>query len=149
MGGPAGKRTGQRKKKIEEVIAYALGHRTRIQVLLLLNEGTYTAGEIAQIIDVPLNNVANHIHELLEAGSIELADSKRRRNAVQNWYRAVDTPYYSDEVMEKMRRRPRRHPGGDRPGRLRGPTRWRLTATAAAGPLTRGLPPTTFTLDSE
>ena len=110
MGGPTGKRTGQRKKKIEEVIAYALGHRTRIQVLLLLNEGTYTAGEIAQIIDVPLNNVANHIHELLEAGSIELADSKRRRNAVQNWYRAVDTPYYSDEVMENMRLEQRQVP---------------------------------------
>ena len=71
------RRTGQRKKSIEEVVAYAVGHRIRVHVLIVLNEGTYTPGEIARIIDEPLNNVSNHIRELLDAGSIELAETKR------------------------------------------------------------------------
>jgi DNA-binding transcriptional ArsR family regulator len=96
------KRPGQRKKSIEEVVAYAVGHRIRVHVLLLLNEGTYTAAELAELIGEPLNNVANHVRELLDAGSIELAETKRRRNAIQHYYRAVDTPYFSDEVIAAM-----------------------------------------------
>jgi DNA-binding transcriptional ArsR family regulator len=96
------KRAGQRGKSIEEVVAYAVSHRTRVQILIVLNQGTYTAGEIADIIEEPLNKVANHIRELVDAGSIEVADSKRRRNTVQYYYRAVRTPYYSKQDIEAM-----------------------------------------------
>jgi DNA-binding transcriptional ArsR family regulator len=96
------KRAGQRGKSIEEVVAYAVSHRTRVQILIVLNQGTYSAGEIADIIKEPLNNVANHIRELVDAGSIEVADTKPRRNTVQHFYRAVRTPYYSKEDVEAM-----------------------------------------------
>jgi DNA-binding transcriptional ArsR family regulator len=96
------KRAGQRGKSVEEVVTYALGHPTRIQILLLLNQGIHTAGQIADLIDEPLNNVANHIRELLDAGSIEIADTKRRGNVLQYYYRGVETPYYSDEVIAAM-----------------------------------------------
>jgi DNA-binding transcriptional ArsR family regulator len=96
-------RAGQRKKSIEEVVAYAVGHRTRIHILLLLNEGTYTTGEIAEIIDEPLNNVSNHVRELVDAGSIELVETKRVRNALQHCYRAVELgAYYSDGEAAAM-----------------------------------------------
>jgi DNA-binding transcriptional ArsR family regulator len=97
-----GKRTGQRKKNIEEIVSYALGHRTRIHILLLLNESTYTAAELAELIDEPLNNVSNHVRELVDAGSIEIADVRHNRNFVQHVYRAVETPLYSREDFAAM-----------------------------------------------
>jgi predicted transcriptional regulator len=95
-------RAGQRAKSIEEVIGYALNHRIRVYVLTLLNEGTYSPDQIAQIIEEPTNKVAHHIKELLDAGSIELAKVEKVRNADQHFYRAVEMPYYSDEEMAAM-----------------------------------------------
>lgn len=95
-------RAGQRKKSIEEVVSYAVGHRIRVNILIVLNEGTYTPGEIARIIDEPLNNVSNHIRELLDAGSIELAKTEPVRNATQHYYRAVEMPFYSEEEAAAM-----------------------------------------------
>lgn len=95
-------RRGQRKKTIEEVVTYAVGHRTRVHILIVLNEGTFTPGQIAEIIGEPLNNVSNHIRELVDAGSIELAKTKQVRNATQHYYRAVEMPFYSDEEIAAM-----------------------------------------------
>jgi DNA-binding transcriptional ArsR family regulator len=95
-------RPGQRKKSIEEVVAYALGHRTRVYVLMVLNEGTFTPNEIAQIINEPVNNVSNHIRELLDAGSIEVARTEQVRNAIRHWYRAVQPLHYTEEDYAEM-----------------------------------------------
>ncbi|MDX6626073.1 MAG: hypothetical protein QOE56_1062 [Solirubrobacterales bacterium] len=95
-------RAGQSGKTIEEVIGYALGHRIRVQVLSLLNEGTYTPDEIAQILGEPLNRVGHHIRELHDGGSIELAKVEKARNADQHYYRAVEMPFYSDEEVWAM-----------------------------------------------
>ncbi|HET7445325.1 MAG TPA: winged helix-turn-helix domain-containing protein [Solirubrobacterales bacterium] len=95
-------RPGQRKKTIEEVVSYALGHRIRVHILIVLNEGTFTPAQIARIIDEPLNQVSNHIRELVDAGSIELAKTEQVRNATLHYYRAVEMPYYSDEEYAAM-----------------------------------------------
>jgi DNA-binding transcriptional ArsR family regulator len=96
------RRAGQRKKSIEEVVSYAVGHRIRVHILIVLNEGTFTPSQISRIIDEPLNNVSNHIRELLDAGSIELAKTEQVRNTPQHYYRAVEMPYYSDEEVAAM-----------------------------------------------
>lgn len=95
-------RPGQRGKSIEEVVQYAVGHRIRVQILIALNEGTYTSGQIAEIIGEPLNNVSNHVRELLDAGSIELARTEQKGNLVLHHYRAVQIPHYSQEDAEAM-----------------------------------------------
>lgn len=100
--GTTTRRAGQRRKRIEEVVGYALNHRTRVHILIVLNEGTFTAKQIADIIGEPLNNVSNHIRELLDAGSIELAKTEMVRNAQQHYYRAVEIPHYSDEDIADM-----------------------------------------------
>jgi DNA-binding transcriptional ArsR family regulator len=92
----------QRNKSIEEILSFAWNHRIRVQVLSLLNEGTYTPGEIAAIIDEPLSKVSHHIRELAEGGSIELAKTSKVRNADQHYYRAVEMPFYSDEEVWAM-----------------------------------------------
>jgi DNA-binding transcriptional ArsR family regulator len=95
-------RPGQRKKTIQEVVAYAVGHRIRVHILIVLNEGTFTPGQIAEVIGEPLNNVSNHIRELADAGSIELAKTEQVRNTILHYYRAVEMPFYSDEEIAAM-----------------------------------------------
>jgi DNA-binding transcriptional ArsR family regulator len=95
-------RAGQRGKSIEEVVAYALGHRIRVSVLAILNEGTYTPDELARIIDEPLNKVSHHIKELVEGGSIELAKVEKVRNADQHYYRTVEMPFCTDDEVAAM-----------------------------------------------
>lgn len=95
-------RTGQRGKGIEEVVEYSVGHRIRVYALTILNEGTYTADQIATIIGEPLNKVSHHIRELVDGGAIELAKVEKVRNVDQHYYRAVKMPFYSDEEAEAM-----------------------------------------------
>jgi DNA-binding transcriptional ArsR family regulator len=95
-------RAGQRGKRIEEVVAYAVGHRIRVQVLVILSEGVFSPDEIARIIGEPTNKVSHHITELLDAGSIELAKTQQVRNTTQHYYRAIEMPYYSDEDIAAM-----------------------------------------------
>jgi DNA-binding transcriptional ArsR family regulator len=89
-------------KGIEEVVQYALGHKTRVHILIVLNDGIFTAAQLAEIIDEPLNNVSNHLVKMLEDGSVEIAKEERRGNIVQYWYKAVEIPFYSQEAAEEM-----------------------------------------------
>jgi len=98
----AARSTGQRKKRIGDVISYALSHRTRILILIVLNEGIFTPAQVAAIVDEPLKNVSNHIRELADCGSIELVKSVPRRNMMQHYYTAVQMPCYTEEDMEVM-----------------------------------------------
>jgi DNA-binding transcriptional ArsR family regulator len=95
-------RKGQRKKSIEEVLGYAFGHRIRVEVLSILNEGTYTPDQLARILHESLSKVSHHIRELYDGGSIELAGVKKARNADQHYYRAIEMPFYSDEEVWEM-----------------------------------------------
>lgn len=93
---------GQRGKSIEEVVSYALGHRIRIEILALLNEGTYTPDELATMVGEPLGKVTHHISELADGGAIELAKTEPVRNATRHYYRAVAQPYVSEEEAARM-----------------------------------------------
>jgi DNA-binding transcriptional ArsR family regulator len=95
------KRAG-RPKGIEEVVQYALGHRIRVHILIVLNDGSHTAAQLAEIIEEPLNNVSNHLRKMLDDGSIEIAKEERKGNVVQYWYKAVEIPFYSREAAEVM-----------------------------------------------
>jgi DNA-binding transcriptional ArsR family regulator len=96
------KRAGQRGKRIEEVVEYAVSHRTRSQILTILDQGIYTSAELSHITGEPLNRIGNHIRELLDAGSIEIADTRRRRNTQQHFYRAVRMPFFSEREAAAM-----------------------------------------------
>src|SRR5215207_3498986 len=96
------KRRGQSGKSIEEVVSFAIGHKIRVQTLVILSEGVFTPDQIARSIGEPTNKVAHHIKELVDAGSIELAKTERVRNALQHYYRAVEMPYYSDDEVAAM-----------------------------------------------
>jgi DNA-binding transcriptional ArsR family regulator len=96
------KAKGQRGKRIEEIVSYALGHRIRIEILALLNEGIYTPDEISEIVGEPIGKVTHHIAELADGGAIELAKTEPVRNATRHFYCAVKQPYVTEEEAAAM-----------------------------------------------
>ena len=68
----------------------AIGRGFRL--LIVLNQGTYSATELSDIIGEPVNSVSNHLRELADGGAIEVAEIKRCRNFFQHFYRAVAIP---------------------------------------------------------
>jgi DNA-binding transcriptional ArsR family regulator len=98
-----GERKGRKeRKRIEEAVQYALAHHTRLEILILLNEAAYTTSEIAELTDIGLKHVSNHLLRMLDDGSIEVADKKERRGTMIYWYRAVEVPEYSKEEAEAL-----------------------------------------------
>jgi DNA-binding transcriptional ArsR family regulator len=97
-----GKAKGQRRKSIEEVVSYALGHRIRIEVLTLLNEGVYTPNQLAEILGEPIGTITHHVSELADGGAIELARTEQAGNWTRHFYRAVEQPYVSEEEALAM-----------------------------------------------
>lgn len=89
-------------RSIEEAVSYAVGNRIRVEVLAALNERSYSAAELARIVHQPLSTVTHHIEELLKSRSIEIGKTEQVRNITQNFYRAVEIPFFTDEEMEAM-----------------------------------------------
>jgi len=87
---------------VEERVSYGVGHRIRIEVLCLLNEGTYSATELAKRTRQPITTISHHIKELANSGCIELARTEKVRNADQHFYRAVKMPIITDEEAESL-----------------------------------------------
>lgn len=98
-----GRRKGRKeRKRIEEAVQYALAHPTRLEILILLNEAAYTTSEIAELTDIGLKHVSNHLQRMLDDGSIEVARKEERRGTMVYWYRAVEVPEYSKEEAEAL-----------------------------------------------
>ncbi len=95
-------RFGKGPRGIEDTISYALGHRTRIEILAALHEGPESADGLAKIVRRPLSTVTHHVEELLKSGSIEIARTERVGNLVQHFYSVAELPYYTDEEFMAM-----------------------------------------------
>lgn len=98
------KRKGERKKRkqIAETVPYAISHWIRLEILILLNEGSFTASEISELTGIGLNNVSNHLQRMSDDGAIEVAKWEKRRGNLIYWYRAVELPEITTEEAEEM-----------------------------------------------
>lgn len=108
---------GKRKKEkpprpLEEVVQYAVSHQFRVEILILLNQGSFTASEIADRTEISLSNVANHLKRMLKDGAIEVAKKQERNGTMIYWYRAVEIPEYSQAEAEKLTQMDRQHIAG-------------------------------------
>jgi len=92
----------KKPKRIEEVVQYALGHKIRVEILILLNQGAFTSAQLAELLGESVSNVQNHLRKMLDDGAIEIAEEKRLSNVVTYWYKAVEIPVYSQETAEAM-----------------------------------------------
>lgn len=91
-----------RTRTVEEATSYAVGHRIRIEVLALLNEGPRSVNELAKLTGVGLSRLGYHIKELADSGCIELARVEKVRNVDEHYYRAAALPFISDEEAEAL-----------------------------------------------
>jgi hypothetical protein len=98
----AEKSPGRGAMTVVQMVSYAISHRLRVQILIVLQEGVYSPAQVADIIGEPLNSVSNHMLQLVEKGSIEIVDTRMRRNTAQHFYRATQVPEYSKEEVEAM-----------------------------------------------
>lgn len=96
------KREKKQRKRIEEAVQYAIGHHTRLEILILLNEGSFSASEIAGLTGIDVKNVSNHLLRMWEDGSIEVAKWEKRHGNMVYWYRAVELPEITTEEAEAM-----------------------------------------------
>jgi len=96
------KRERKKRKKIEEAVQFALAHWIRLEILILLNEAAYTTSRVAEITEIELKKVSNHIHEMLNHGSIEVAKEEKRHGTTVYWYRALVIPEYTREEAEAL-----------------------------------------------
>jgi len=92
----------KQRKRIEEVVQYALSHKFRVEILILLNQASYTASELSELTGISMQNVSNHIKRMLVDGSIEVAKIEERRGTNIYWYRAIELPEYSQEEAEAL-----------------------------------------------
>jgi DNA-binding transcriptional ArsR family regulator len=101
--GHRGKRKKEKqRKRIEEVVQYALSHKFRVEILILLNQASYTASELSELTGISMQNISNHIKRMLQDGSIEVAKIEERRGTNIYWYRAIEIPEISQAEAEAL-----------------------------------------------
>lgn len=102
----------ERKREMDEAVAYALGNPIRNEALAILAEGKRSTNELAKIMEVDVKLLGNHIRRLYEAGCIEIAGTAKRHNVTETFYRAVILPYITDEAYRAMSIEERRDVNG-------------------------------------
>lgn len=84
-------------------MTHTLNHWLRVEIVSILHEGEFSAGEIAETIgDVDVKDVTGHTHDLYESGSIEFAGYKEVDGVMRPVYRAIVPPEISDEAYRDM-----------------------------------------------
>ncbi len=92
----------EKTRSLEEAVSFAVGHRIRIEILGILNEGSRCPSELSKMLRQPITTIGYHIRELVNSGRIELARIEKVRNADQHFYRAVELPFVTDAEAEAL-----------------------------------------------
>jgi DNA-binding transcriptional ArsR family regulator len=89
-------------KRIDETLISAVAHPLRVRALSFLTERSASPKEIAAELGTEVGNISYHVRELERAGLIELVDEKKRRGAIEHFYRAIRQPMLDDADWEKL-----------------------------------------------
>jgi DNA-binding transcriptional ArsR family regulator len=98
-----GRRPARERTRLpEEAPTYPANHRIRLESLIILHEGEFSAADIAQMIGEETPIVTNHLRDLYDAGCIEFVGYKGKGNFKKAVYRAVARPVIGDEEYQAM-----------------------------------------------
>lgn len=92
----------RRSKLPEEAPTYPASHPVRLEALIILHEGQFSAAEIARMIDEDTSTVTNHLRDLYDAGCIEFVGYKGGGNLRKALYRAIARPFTNRNEVKKM-----------------------------------------------
>lgn len=90
------------KGSAENVLAKALRHPLRVEILAILDNRTASPAELSLELNQPLGNVAYHVKELVKFKCAELVDTRPVRGATEHFYRAIRRPYFHDKDWEAL-----------------------------------------------
>lgn len=92
----------ERTRLPDDAPSYAVGHRIRLESLIILHERESSAADIAKMLGEDVKVVTNHLRDLYDAGCIEFVGYKGKGNLRRAVYRAATRPLISDEEYEAM-----------------------------------------------
>jgi DNA-binding transcriptional ArsR family regulator len=90
----------RQRRSVDETLVRVVAHPLRVQALSILTERPASPKELAAALGSPVGNVSYHVRELEEAGMIELVEEKKRRGAIEHFYRAITRPNLDAEEWE-------------------------------------------------
>lgn len=88
---------------LDQRLAKALAHPTRVHILSILNEGPSSPSKIAKRLNnVSLNLTSHHIKVLRELGCVELVKEVTHGGRTEHIYRATKRQHFKPEEWEKV-----------------------------------------------
>jgi DNA-binding transcriptional ArsR family regulator len=106
--GDAETQGSQGSGELDESLLRAISHPLRHRLLGMLDGRTASPNQLARELDLPLGRVSYHIRLLNDLGAIELVRTEPRRGALEHFYRAVTTVWFSEADWQKLPRSARR-----------------------------------------
>lgn len=94
--------------ELDEALLRAISHPLRHRLLGMLDGRIASPNQLARELDLPLGRVSYHIRLLSDLGAIELVRTEPRRGALEHFYRAVTTVWFSEGDWTKLPRSARR-----------------------------------------
>lgn len=94
--------------ELDEALLRAISHPLRHRLLGMLDGRVASPNQLARELDLPLGRVSYHIRLLSDLGAIELVRTEPRRGALEHFYRAVTTVWFSEGDWTKLPRSARR-----------------------------------------
>jgi DNA-binding transcriptional ArsR family regulator len=89
---------GHSHRFLDERLAKALSHRSRVRILQRLEEtGEASPQALAQALGEPLGKISYHVRILRDLDCVELVRTETRRGALAHFYRATAGPWLDDE----------------------------------------------------
>jgi DNA-binding transcriptional ArsR family regulator len=94
--------------ELDEALLRAISHPLRHRLLGMLDGRIASPNQLARELDLPLGRVSYHIRLLSDLGAIELVRTEPRRGALEHFYQAVTTVWFSEGDWTKLPRSARR-----------------------------------------
>ena len=94
--------------ELDEALLRAISHPLRHRLLGMLDGRIASPNQLARELGLPLGRVSYHIRLLSDLGAIELVRTEPRRGALEHFYRAVTTVWFSEGDWAKLPRTARR-----------------------------------------
>lgn len=94
--------SGQLKTFFDRRLIEALGHPVREHILAVLNERVASASEIGEELGADVSSFYHHVEELEKSGCIERVKSTRKRGALEHFFQARTSVFFSDEAWRQI-----------------------------------------------
>src|SRR3954453_3077894 len=94
--------------ELDEALLRAISHPLRHRLLGMLDGRTASPNMLARELGLPPGRGVYPIRRLSDPGAIELVRTEPRRGALEHFYRAVTTVWFSESDWQKLPRSARR-----------------------------------------